>query len=909
MWMPGVWAQAGTSTGTGTVTGSVFDAQTGRPVAGVTFAVNGQSSAAQVTDAEGRFSIALSPGTYKLRFSSANHSEVEVEDVIVKAGEATEASTVMASKSAVTTIEVVEKVSALGATAEAMLQERKLSPVVSDGLSRQELSSGTSSDAAGALEKVTGVSVVGDGFVFVRGLGERYSSTQLNGAMIPTTEPEKRVVPLDLFPAGLIENIKISKTYSPDMPAEFAGGLVQMQTVDFPAAKMFNVSMKSGFNGATTFDRFLTYPGGGRDFFGFDDGTRAVPGVIPADRRLIAGAFGPAELQNFGRSFSNVWEPSTTRRQRPNLDWTASGGGTFGRVGLVGAISFGNRAQTQNELQRYLRQGLDSPFVFTNYPDFREYFETARLGGVFNAAVRLTPAHKILFRNTLTRDSEKSAREFTGYDGGLDSSISAQRLRFVERTLVSTGVEGDHAFASAKNSVLHWQLTYSKSSRGEPDLREVFRSLLPDGRYSFSAIGSSAVRFFSDLADKIYEPQVDFSVPFYRGKVSGLWKTGYRATLRQRDFQARRFRYIPQRSSTLNFFLPSNQLLGAGNIRPDGFQIVEFTRGTDTYDASMDIHAGYSMVDLALGPKLRVVTGLRIEDAYQRVTTLDNLVPGARPVVATLQNRDPIPSVNVIYALTGRSNLRASYSRTLSRPDFRELSPFDFNNTLGGFVTQGNPNLKRASIQNFDGRWESFAGGNQVIAASFFFKDFTNPIEQTILPANDLRQTFVNAQGARNFGFELEFRRSLATVARPLRQFAMSSNFTFVDSNIRIAPADASLLTSKSRPLLGQSRYIGNVVLEWARPQWQSNARFYVNHVSRRIADVGTFGVPDIYQAGNTFVDFVYQYTFDEAAKWTLRMEAENLANNHFHWTQGDFLQRSYRLGRTFQVGVSYQIF
>ena len=206
-------------------------------------------------------------------------------------------------------------------------------------------------------------------------------------------------------------------------------------------------------------------------------------------------------------------------------------------------------------------------------------------------------------------------------------------------------------------------------------------------------------------------------------------------------------------------------------------------------------------------------------------------------------------------------------------------------------------------------RWESFAGGNQVIAASFFYKDFTNPIEQTILPANDLRQTFVNALGARNVGFELEFRRSLVTVAKSLKEFAVSSNFTFVDSNIRIAPADASLLTSKSRPLLGQSRYIGNVILEWARPQWRSSSRFYFNHVSRRISDVGTFGIPDIYQAGNNFIDFVYQYTFDEKGKWSMRFEAENLANNHFHWTQGDILQRSYRQGRTFQVGVNYQIF
>jgi len=284
-------------------------------------------------------------------------------------------------------------------------------------------------------------------------------------------------------------------------------------------------------------------------------------------------------------------------------------------------------------------------------------------------------------------------------------------------------------------------------------------------------------------------------------------------------------------------------------------------------------------------------------------------VPNALPTSATLHNTDPTPGVNVIYALRPRQNLRASYSRTLSRPDFRELSPFDFNNVLGGYVVQGNPALKRATIDNFDLRWEAFPGGSQVIAASVFAKRFVNPIEQTVLPANDLRQTFVNAKGARNIGLELEYRRNLAWISKRLASLSTSANFTFVDSNIDIDPADAALLTSKSRPLLGQSRYIYNVITEWAKPAWHSNARFYVNHVSRRITDVGTFRLPDIYQEGNLFLDFVYQYNFSEKSRWSLKFEAENLADNQYRWTLADQDQRKYRLGRTFQVGVTYTIF
>src|SRR5215468_7171399 len=534
---------------------------------------------------------------------------------------------------------------------------------------------------------------------------------------------------------------------------------------------------------------------------------------------------------------------------------SAAGGGTFGRFGIVGALSFSNRNQTQSELQRYIRQGAGTPIVFTEYPDFREYTATAKMGAILNTAVRLTPNHKLIFRNTFTHDADKSAREFSGYDGGVDSYLLSQRLRYVERSLFSTGLEGDHSFPTLRNSLVHWQFTYSRSSRDEPDLREVIRDLLPDGRYIFAASGSSGLRFFSSLDDRIYEPQGDYSIPFFKGGISGLFKTGVRVTVRRRDFEARRFLYAPQQFTTLDLFLPSNQLFGPAQIRPSGFQITEFTRSTDTYAAEMNIFAGYAMVDLSLGPKWRVEGGVRVEDAEQTVITFDNRVPNATPVRAGLQNRDPAPAVNVIYALGKRQNFRTSYSRTVSRPDFRELSPFDFNNVLGGFVTAGNPDLKRAVINNYDARWEWFPGGNQLVAVSFFAKTFANPIEQTIVPSNDLRQTFVNAKSARNLGLELEFRRSLATITPRLKEFAVSSNFTFVDSNIEIQPEDATIITSQSRPLLGQSRYLANVVLQWARLKWRSDAKFYVNYVSRRIADAGTFRLPDIYQEANTFLD------------------------------------------------------
>ena len=280
----------------------------------------------------------------------------------------------------------------------------------------------------------------------MRGLGERYSATQLNGAVVPTTEPEKRVVPLDLFPTGMIDNIKIAKTYSPDLPAEFSGGLVQLKTVEFPTQQMFTISIEGGFNTATTFrpvpDVSRRRHGG---FLRLRLGLARAPADLSREMaRSFSGNCSPAELQTFGRAFSDNWQPSQ-REFRDGRRWTGrpSGGGTFGRFGIVGALSFSQQAADLQRNPALFRPGpsLTQPEIFTDYPDYHQYIESARMGAVFNAAIRLTPNHKLIFRNTYTHEAEKSAREFAGYDRYLDTNLAAERLRYIERSLFSTGVE------------------------------------------------------------------------------------------------------------------------------------------------------------------------------------------------------------------------------------------------------------------------------------------------------------------------------------------------------------------------------------------------------------------------------------------------------------------------------------
>ncbi len=274
---------------TGVLAGDVLDGSSGQPVVRAVITVSTDPPTKVQSDAFGKYRVELAPGRYRVLVSAEKYLDAAIETVEVRPGETADGTVLLVARSQVTKVDVQETVSPVAATAESMLTERKLAAVVTDGLSAEEIRQTVASDAAGALQKVTGVSVVDSGYVYVRGLGERYSSTMLNNSLIPTTEPEKRVVPLDLFPAALIDNIRVVKSYTPDLPGEFSAGVVQLTTVDFPARPVLKVSMTSGYNTATTRRRFLTYPGGGLDAFGFDDGSRSLPAAVPADQRLHPG--------------------------------------------------------------------------------------------------------------------------------------------------------------------------------------------------------------------------------------------------------------------------------------------------------------------------------------------------------------------------------------------------------------------------------------------------------------------------------------------------------------------------------------------------------------------------------------------------------------------------------------------
>lgn len=912
--------QALAQDGGGSVLGFVYDASTGNPIPQVRVELTGELTVTATTTIEGSFTLNGVPaGVYTVTYASDNHQAVNVEGLEVVAGEIADASTVMSAKGETTVVDVVATVASSVATREAMLIERRLASTVSDTISAEEIRGGTSSDASEAIEKVTGVTTMND-FVFVRGLDPRYSGTTLNNALLASTEPERRVVPLDLFPASLIDSIKVQKTYAPDLPGEFSAGLVQVETTEFPTRPTFSVSYSFGFNSQTHGSTFLGYPGGGRDFFGFDDGTRALPDGIPGDQRVDRFTFSRDELQSLGQSFSTNWERVPRDLSRPSMSWSVVAGNTFGKLGVVGALTFSNSLQSIFDQERNfyfpnpeaaLGNANSGPPVAASQFVYDESTESVRLGGVLNVSYQFTPANKVSLRNFLSRDTDDAARYYEGYYQDFDTDIRNQRLRFIERTVRSSQLEGEHLFKGLGNSVLTWTMSYSAATRDEPDLRESLQIYVPRiDSFVFFDDSQSAFRMFNDLDETILNPSVDMLVPFYKGSFSGAFKFGANYSSRGRDFRSRRFKYVLRSTRGLDVTLPPNELFADDNIHPRAFEVGETTRVTDAYRGVRDVFGYYGMIELNLAAKWRLIAGLRVEDVDQDVTTFNQFLPATGREPAPFEAVNYLPAVNVIYALTAKQNLRAGYSQTVSRPDFRELARFGFLDLVGGLQTIGNPELVQTGIANYDFRWEYFPGGNQLLAASFFFKDFDRPIERTMTSAVALLRTFSNARAARNFGLEFEFRRGLDFVSPRLREFALSSNFTFVESNIDLENVGETIvLTTLNRPMQGQSRYVANIIGEWARPKARSTARMYYNYFSSRITDVGAFGLPDVVQDGLGTLDAVYEYSLKAEGRWKLRFAAENLTNARWYLTQGGETFLGYREGRTFTVGTSFRVF
>ncbi len=894
-------AAAAVSEETGQVSGVIRDDFNafGLPAAPITVVETG---AIAYSELDGQFTLTLPIGPHELRVGFSGYEDVTVS-VEVVAGETTRLDVALTmerfAEEVVVTGEVIEPELF---TAEAQLVERQKAATITDNLASDEMKANADSNAASAMKRVTGLTVVDNQYVFVRGLGERYSNTTLNGSVLPTTEPDKRVVPLDLFPTGLIESVSVVKSYLPDKPADFSGGLVEIDALSFPTEPVFNVSISQGYNTNTSLQEGLSYRGGGRDWLGLDDGTRSLPSSIPESRvvrtsRFTEAGFTPAELETMGESFSNVWSP-VDEGIGHNQSYSFVAGNSWDRFGAIVSVTFSESHQTQSEDQTFFSISDGDMDVQNDY-DFDITSSKTSTGIVGNLAYKFSGNHRVALENFYTHNSRNEARTFEGYNSDVGANIKNSRLFWVEEGILSSRFSGEHYFQTLAASQLEWNATFSRATRDEPDLRETlyeFNSFTGD--FVLADESQSGFRMFNDLDDEVVELGADWTLFFAQwDDLPVSVKLGPRATIRERDFSSRRFRLTPRNSGLVDISQTPEMIFTPANIGR-AFELREETRPTDTYRAEQTVQAFYAMTDLPLGRNLRIIGGARVERSEQIVDTFDPFSIAGELITASLNDTDVLPGVNAVYALSDRTNVRAGYSHTVNRPEFRELAPFEFTDVVGGRAVVGNPSLERALIRNVDARLETFPGTGEVFAISIFYKDFTNPIERIVEPTSQLRTSYTNALGARNTGVELEARGAFG-------RFTGSVNYTHVESQIELEQVAGQVQTSLDRPLAGQSANVFNLSLDMDLPELGSRFRVLYNYFDERIVDVGSVGLPDIYEEGRGILDAVFTRRFDSLS---LRASFDNLLDSEHRFTQGGELQRLFKLGRSFSLSLSYAI-
>lgn len=968
---------------TGTLAGLVVDGENGETLIGATAVISGTSTG-DATDLNGRYEFVAEPGTYSLVFSYLGFTSVTVEDVVVSEGEITRLEIELFAE-ALSYGEVYVSASVIEGSEAGLLRERARAIAVSDAISAESISRSGSGDAAAAMTKVTGASVVGGRYVYIRGLGDRYASTTLNGSTLPSADPDRKAFQLDLFPSALLDNIVTLKTFTPDKPGDFSGGLVDVSTKAFPESFTLQVSASMTYDDqASRIDNFLTYTGSDTDWLGYDNGLRALPDVLegkdPTEQlpresdlrdlrrgttNLIRTARADS-LNTFSRAFNNVMSPSFASTP-VNHSFSAAAGGRlmlFGRpLGLTGSLTYsrsynyyddgvfsqwrligGDVASIENLFSTtYFGPDPDLDIITKADPKEAASFKNiqgsdeATWGGSGTIAFQPSDNHEIVFTALRTQSGVSQSTLLSGFrDQTGGATFVTRALDYEERALQSFQIRGEHGFAPIQ---MEWKVSLAQNSQEEPDLR--FFSSTQNIREGIGGIDTTyslgggnsppPQRYFRNLNENSEGAVLDISLPFRQwGGLGARIKFGGRYDSSERAFRQRRFEYHEGREVDYrdfegdpgNYFSDENfgvlDTLNVGDIVAynAGLYLQENSPSRANYDASRDILAGYLMIELPLTRQLKIVGGARIETTEMLTESFDQNLPDSLRT-GLLDISDWLPSINITYAITEDMNLRVAATRTLARPTYRELAPFQSFNFVGGDIQEGNPLLNRTLITNFDVRWELFSRAGEILAVSGFYKLFDDPIERVLRNVGEGRfVSFQNVDQARVFGLELEARKRLDTwTAIPvIKNLSLGGNFSLVRSQVDIPEEEMVIIrasdpnASTTRSLEGQSPFLLNLSTSYENYNLGTVVGVYYTVFGDRLLSVTEGATPDVFEKARGDLDLTISQ--DLPANLRLKLTVKNLLGTDVRQIQ-TFKGRiydysSYSRSRTVGVGISY---
>jgi hypothetical protein len=986
----------------GTVSGKILNAKKD-PLVGVYVRAVGTKYVAR-TGVDGTYELELPPGTYTLLVELDLYKSKELPDVAVSEGAVASKDVELVPMAGV--METFEVSDNLNLQAEGALQEkRKQQTSVSDGIDATEISRSGGGKVSSVAVRIVGATVVDGRYLFIRGLGHRYGNTLLDGARIPSPEPELRTVPLDVFPAGALSAIDVQKTFSPDKPGDFTGGSVQFSTRDAPLEPTLDIGVDVGVNTATT-GRTMVTNGAfeGLDLLGFGHIPRGLPNSYPKGVKVGRGATDPdtfeplytaEQIQQQGIDLYTDYRVRRGAKAPPNMgvklttgnSWTLNDNG--GRFGVLFSGGYKNEHQSNREIVRLFGLDTINNVLVTSPPsvDFKSFktVYTVSYNGILKLEYDVNSNNRFDLTGFYSHESTDETRDMYGIApgaAGLDY-LNYTRLRYISRAIAFTQLKGAHKLPRAANILADIQIEYfgsfSQARRDDPALREMVYRYNPENEYwrVDNSTGAMGTQMYLDLVDNNENAALDLIFPFQQWKgLDGRVKLGAWVDAKQREFQAQRYYFTPAagladqvpigrdniiNSSTIGGGIGAAQ----GGTRP--FTLYEGTRPQDNYDAWQRVVAGYAMLDLPFVSWFKLSGGARLESNVINVTPVDiYAIEGAmpNPLLARVRivDLDVLPAASLIFSPSlpeggGDFNIRLTGARTVARPEFRELAPFEFRDYVGGFDKQGNPSLRSTKIWNADLRFEWFPRKNEVVAISGFFKQFSDPIEEVAAARIPPKASFANAKSALNGGVELEFRKALDFLApkqakqarKLLRDISVGANFAYIYSQVELYPKcyipgtepptdpatneplpgyqaregcrpEYEVSTNRKRPLQGQSPWIVNAYVDYDNSKSGTNVRLLYNAFGPYIKQVSAFGLPDVYQQPRHMLDLVAsQRVFayrrndwgDLRNELLLSFEIENILNTVDLQTQtlDGTSYTTYRTldGTTFKFGLTWK--
>ena len=916
----------------GKITGTIMDGEFNEPMAFANVLIK-NTTKGTTSDFDGKYTIDIEPGNYTVVYSYIGYQTIEISDVTVSSDEEVILDITLNTNSLEN---VIITTTVRKNTESAILDLQKKSITLLDGLSAQGIKSSGASNIAAAVKNVPGVSIQGGKYVYVRGLGDRYTKSILNGVDIPGLDPDRNTVQMDIFPTNILDNIIVVKSAAAEYPADFTGGVINVVTKDFPTNASYSISLGSGYNPNMHFkDNYLTYQGSKTDFLGFDNGMRD----LPVNRNQpIPGTF---ENSSVLTNLTNVFNKELTARQTnsgANFDFGFTAGNQYDvgdhSLGYQFSLSYKNNTQFYDDR-------VDGTYIKDeNNTSVNELLGTRRSNGMIGENnVLLSTLAGIVYKRDQAKyklnvlhiqNGENSAglfnQEIAQAGGGSGfEPIKKDALLYTQRSITNVLLGGQHSLEEGDWRI-DWKLSPTLSRVYDKDHRITPLQLSQNGEYFISPSAASfPIRIWRNLEEINLVGKVDVVRKFEFLERPAKLKFGLSQTFKQRDFSIDDYTFT--KSGTLQ--VPdgnANNLLSEDNIwtpqTDQGTHLVfgDLFEKSNAFDATQNISAAYISNEFSVTEQLKAVIGLRTELFSSMYTGQNQAGTEVFKNEKIIEKFDFFPSANFIYRLNDNSNLRLSYSRTTARPSFKEASKSQIFDPITNRLFIGNIDLDPSYINNFDIRAEFFGENTEIMAFSAFFKDFKDPIELTFYESAPDQLTPRNLGNASVIGLEFEFRKSLGFIANKLENLKFNLNASYIESSLTMfedeynrrinAARDGESIDNK-RELQGQSPFLINAGLNYTDANIGLQTGLFFNVQGKTLEIVGTGIVPDVYTVPFNSLNFTFNKKIGQEKKSSIDVKISNILNSkrksvYESYKAADQIFTQFSPGTEFSIGYSY---